>query len=397
MKEFLKKWLGPILIVAATAIVIISGIISGTLPAALAALAGAKPIPIALCVLLYLWYILIDAVSVRSALKSQGYHLHMVDSCVASIKGSYYSNITPGAAGGQPMHVHHLHKKGIPVGAGTSAVMCHFIAQQIMLTVLTTLVGIPYAGFAFSNVGSYWPILVFGYIYNTVTIIGVMLFNFSRRPVLWLVKIAIAIIEKFHLTKDPEAMREKWLKTADTFHDSMQQLKAHPTEWIKQLFFSAIQLLMLMSILYCVYKALGLTGASYGQILMMALCQYISAFYIPMPGASGAQEGVFSLYFGKMLPGTSCLAVMLVWRFMTYYLGLLIGAVVIMVDAKSEGVTNARREPFARRISQTKEELHSAGNNRKKELVQKIERFEHELSAHDRHAARSSSATAFQK
>ena len=88
---------------------------------------------------------------------------------------------------------------------------------------------------------------------------------------------------------------------------------------------------------------------------------------------------------------------MLVWRFMTYYLGLLIGAVVIMVDAKSEGVTNARREPFARRISQTKEELHSAGNNRKKELVQKIERFEHELSAHDRHAARSSSATAFQK
>ena len=91
MKEFLKKWLGPILIVAATAIVIISGIISGTLPAALAALAGAKPIPIALCVLLYLWYILIDAVSVRSALKSQGYHLHMVDSCVAAIKGSYYS------------------------------------------------------------------------------------------------------------------------------------------------------------------------------------------------------------------------------------------------------------------------------------------------------------------
>ena len=298
MKAFLKKWIGPILIVVTIAIVMISGTASGMLPAAIAALTGAKLGGIAICVLLYLGYLLMDAASVRSALKSQGYHLTLADACVASVKGNYYSNITPGATGGQPMQIHHLSKKGIPAGAGTSAVMSHFIAQHVMLTVLITLAGIPYAGCALSNVGSHWPILAFGYIYNAVMVTGVMLLCFSRRPVLWLVGKAVAIAEKLHLTKDPEAMREKWLQTADTFHDSMQQLKAHPMEMIKQLFFGALQLLMLMSILYFVYAALGLTGAAYGQILMMALCQHISAAYMPMPGASGAQEGVFSLYFG---------------------------------------------------------------------------------------------------
>ena len=391
MKDFLKKWIGPFLIIVTMAIVMISGIASGTLPAAIAALSGAKVSSIAWCVLLYLGFILTDAVSVRSALKSQGYNLSLVDACVASVKGSYYSNITPGAAGGQPMQIHHLSKKGISVGAGTSAVISHFIAQQVMLTMLITLAGIRYYGFALSNVGSYWPILAFGYIYNAVMVTGVMLLCFSRRSVLWLVNIGVGVAAKLHLTKDAEALKQKWLQTADTFSGSMQQLKAHPKEIVKQLVFGAMQLLMLMSILYFVYTALGLTGAVYGQILMMALCQHISAAYMPMPGASGAQEGVFSLYFGQLIPGSSCLAVMLIWRFMTYYLGLLLGAGVIMADAKREGTIKAKREQFIQRIALAKEELHSAGANRKKELIQKIERLEQELRVMDcRHAATSS-------
>lgn len=394
MKEFLKKWIGPILIVASITIVLISGFSSGTLPAAVSALAGAKLGSVAVCVLLYLGHLLMDAVSIRSALKSQGYHLTLIDACVSSVKGSYYSNITPGAAGGQPVQIHYLNKKGIPTGAGTSAVMSHFIAQQVMLTVLTTLVGIPYAGFALSNVGSHWPFLAFGYVYNAVMVTGVMLLCFSRRPVLWLVNKASAIASRLHLTKDPNTMRTKWLQTADTFHASMLHLKAHPGEIVKQLAFGAVQLLMQMSILYFVYTALGLRGAVYGQILMMALCQHISAAYMPMPGASGAQEGIFGLYFGQMIPGSSCLAVMLIWRFMTYYLGLLIGAGVIIADAKREGAMKSKRERFIRLIAQTKEELRIADINRKRELIPKIERLEKELHTIDRNAAVISGAAA---
>ena len=47
--------------------------------------------------------------------------------------GYYYSNITPSAAGGQPMQVNSLRKAGIPVGYGTMAVTIRFFANQFII------------------------------------------------------------------------------------------------------------------------------------------------------------------------------------------------------------------------------------------------------------------------
>ena len=51
----------------------------------------------------------------------------------------------------------------------------------------------------------------------------------------------------------------------------------------------------------------------------------VVAAYTPLPGASGAQEGVFSLYFQSLLPGDLMLSGLLAWRFITYYLVLIVG------------------------------------------------------------------------
>ena len=57
---------------------------------------------------------------------------------------------------------------------------------------------------------------------------------------------------------------------------------------------------------------------------------FISASYTPLPGASGAQEGGFLLYFnGIFTEGTIGLA-LLVWRFFTYYIFLLIGMLFVL-------------------------------------------------------------------
>ena len=211
-----------------------------------------------------------------------------------------------------------------------------------MLTVLMALLGIPHLGFALSSVGAHWPVLAFGYVYNIVMVTGVMLICFSRRPVLWLAGRAAALAPRLRLTRDPEGLREKWLQTADAFHRSMLHLKAHPAEMARQLLLGACQLLMQMSILYFACTALGIRSAGYAQIPVMALCQHISAAYMPMPGASGAQEGVFGMYFSSLIPGASLLAVMLVWRFMTYYLGLALGACIMAADARRAGARPCR-------------------------------------------------------
>ena len=72
-------------------------------------------------------------------------------------------------------------------------------------------------------------------------------------------------------------------------------------------------------------------GASYGQIITMAMLLYVSAAYTPLPGASGAQEGVFALYFANIFPSGIRLMALLLWRFFTYYISLIIGAIVTIV------------------------------------------------------------------
>ncbi len=373
MKEKIRVLAGPVLIIVTLAIVLISGMADGALSGALEAMRTACPGFLGLSALCYLGHLFLDAVSVRSVLRSEGYEISLKDAVAASVRGSFFSNITPGATGGQPMQIQRLNRCGISVGAGTSAVMTHFIAQHMMLTVLTVALGIPYLGFALSNVGASWPVLAIGLTYNTVMVTGVLVLCFSRRAVRWIVDRAALIAQKLRLSKDPEGLREKWLTTADHFHASMMHMKAHPGEMIRQLVFGGIQLVLLMSVLYFVCLSLGIQGAGFGPMLMMALCQHVSAAYMPMPGASGAQESVFGLYFGSLIPGSCCLAAMLIWRFMTYYLGLIIGGAVCLAERKREkNSMEIRRGTVPAKLKAARAELKTAsaaGRERLKEGI----------------------------
>ena len=327
MKNFLKKWISPIIILVTLAVVLIVGMVTGALPDAVNAVIHANPLCMAICVLLYIGYLLADAMAISSFLKSQGYSIRMKDAFASTLTGIYYAGITPGATGGQPMQIAHLRSSGIPVGVGTSAVAVSFISWHIMRVVLMTVLGIPYWDFIVSNLGQYWPFLLLGYAYNIILTGLWVLFCFSKRPVAWLVKLIGKIVTKLHISKNPEKLTERLERTAERFHTSMSGIRGQKGEILKQLLFGTMNVLCLSSILFFAYLGVGQRGASYGQITVMSLVQYTSAAYMPTPGASGAQEGLFSLYFGRMMQGGSLLAVMMIWRFMSFYLGLILGAV----------------------------------------------------------------------
>ncbi len=327
MKAFLKKWIGPLLILVTLTIVLIVGIVNGTLMDAVRAVMNANPVYMALCLLCYAGYMASDAIAIKSFLRRMGYSLRMRDSMAATLTGIYYANITPGATGGQPMQIHHLHTSGIPAGVGGSAVAVSFISWHLMRVVLMTVFGIAYWDFVAENLGSYWPFFFVGYAYNIVLIIFWLLFCFTKKPVAWIVRVVAKIVEKFHFSKNPEKLTASMVHTADRFHSSMKELKKYKGEIFIQILLGTTNVICLTSIMYFAYRGVGLQGASYGQVTVMSLAQYTSAAYMPTPGAAGAQEGIYGLYFGKMMQGASLLAVMMIWRFFSFYLGLILGAV----------------------------------------------------------------------
>lgn len=92
-------------------------------------------------------------------------------------------------------------------------------------------------------------------------------------------------------------------------------------------------MLSLMGIPVCVYHAFGQTGVTDAQLLAVALMLFVSASYTPLPGASGAQEGGFLLYYQGIFAGGTLRLALLVWRFFTYYLYLLVGIADTIVTA----------------------------------------------------------------
>lgn len=349
MKPRTKQILNFLFIFGVLAVVLLVGVNGQEMSGAMDALRRIGPGWIVLCLLAYAAYTLLDALSVHFFLHRQGYAITLRYALFVAITGSYYSNITPGATGGQPMQVYYLKKKGVPIGIGTSALTVKFFSFQFMLALIGTVLWIAYGGYIQARVGSSMWILVIGYVYNALSVCLVVLMAISKRPGWFLLRLGVRLGTKLRLLKDPEGALVKCEDVLETFHSSVMMIARRPVDLLLQLLLGGAQLLSLMAVLFFVYHAFKLTGATYGQLTALNVMLYTSAAYTPLPGASGAQEGVFALYFADVFPDGIRLMALLLWRFFTYYLSLLIGAAVTIVhgfrhtrDAKTSSDLNAR-------------------------------------------------------
>lgn len=327
MKPRTKKILNFALIFGTLAIVLLIGVNGQEMSGAVDALKSVAPKWLILCTLTYFGFVLTDALAIYYYLRNQGYAITLRYALYVGICGMYYSNITPGASGGQPMQVYYLTKRSVPIGIGTSALTVKFFCFQFMLMVFSTVLWIAYGPFVFQQVGKSRWILILGYVYNDVSVCLVLLMAVNKRIVWWIIRQCIKLGGKLHLCKNPEAALTKWEDVLDTFHSSVMSLRERPMQLLTQMIIAAAQLLSLMTVTYFIYRAFDLTGVGYWQIITMAVMLYVSAAYTPLPGASGAQEGVFALYFADIFPDGIRLMALLLWRFFTYYISLILGAV----------------------------------------------------------------------
>ena len=74
---------------------------------------------------------------------------------------------------------------------------------------------------------------------------------------------------------------------------------------------------------------------SLGLVVVTTFVMYFS----PTPGASGISEGVFGSFFRDILSGNHLILVIVGWRLLTIYLGMIIGLLVF----QRELVANRRR------------------------------------------------------
>ena len=332
MSPTLKRLLSFAFLLLTLGIVLYAGFQGNDLEELAVALSSMSPVYLAICLACWALYVVCNALSVFHFLTCQGYRIRLGQCLHAAITGLYYSNITPGASGGQPMEMYCLSKYRISIGVSGSALAVKFVVFQAMLLLTGAVLWAVNFGYVSQHAPGMTWFIVLGYVVNFFSIGMVALMAISSRAVHAVIELCIRVGVRLKICKSPDASRLRWENHCQSFLSSVRMLIRKPRDVLVQCLIALVELFSLMAVIIALYHSFGLSGDGLSQLLAMGVLLYVSASFTPLPGASGAQEGGFAAFFRDIFPDATLFVALLIWRFSTYYLTLLVGALVSVVD-----------------------------------------------------------------
>jgi uncharacterized protein (TIRG00374 family) len=241
----------------------------------------------------------------------------------------FFNGITPFASGGQPMQIYMLGKSGLKFTHSTNIIVQDFILYQMALIthgVIAVLLNLK-LGLVESN-----PLLinltVVGFIINTLVGVGLLFVSFSTKFNKFVVNKVIGLFSKIKIVKNKEKTIESWKIKLKEFNESAVLLREKKSLIIKGYIYNIIGLACYyLTPLFVIY-ALGF-GDSITMISTYVCCAYVSIIgaFVPLPGGSGGIEGSFLEFFGNFMAPATTKAVLILWRSITYYLAIIVGAI----------------------------------------------------------------------
>lgn len=242
----------------------------------------------------------------------------------------FFNGITPFSSGGQPMEVYYLNKVGVKVANGTNAIAIDFVLYQMALIVNGLLaIFLNYKYHFFASNSLLRKLTLVGFIINTLVGVGLLFICFSSWFNKWVLNIIVKISHKLGFIKDKDKFTSKWINNLNEFHDSAKLLVKNKSLFIKGFIYNFVGLLAFYVVPFFVFLALGNNSINAVEAITASAYVLVIGAFVPIPGGSGGIEYGFLQFFGNFVSGGLLSAGLLIWRFVTYYLGIIIGAVMI--------------------------------------------------------------------
>lgn len=248
----------------------------------------------------------------------------------------FFDGITPSSSGGQPYQLYAFNKEKISIPNATNIVIQNFIVYQIALILLGLIAVISnkYLNL-FKDLGVIRKLILLGFIINVIVIIGLFSLAFMKKLNKIIIELIIRLLTKINLIKNKENIINNLNNIVENFHEGAIILLKNKKDFIKTIFYNFMALLLMYSIPVIIIFGLGdyKSITLYESIIASAHVMLIGSF-IPIPGASGGLEYAFTQFYGVFISNTKLTLVMLLWRSLTYYLGVIIGAVLLNIRKK---------------------------------------------------------------
>ena len=246
----------------------------------------------------------------------------------------FFNGVTPFSTGGQPMEVYMLTEHKIPVAQATNYTIQSFIFYQIALVICGTFaVFYNFIFHIFPKVKLLQHFVVLGFIINIAVVIVLLLISYSKYITDKICLLIIKIMKKIKKKVNEEEIRSK----INEYYDGFQAMKKNKRLIVSGIILNIVSLLCLYCIpIFIVYSMGDFTSLSISDTITSSAYVYLIGAFVPIPGASGGIEYGFTQFFGNFLGEGLLKAVLLLWRALTYYLGVIIGAIIFNMEKKVE-------------------------------------------------------------
>jgi len=247
----------------------------------------------------------------------------------------YYSAITPFATGGQPMQIAYMKRYGISIAKSTSIIAIRFVGFTFSLCAFYILSMLLNGQYYISTQPAIFWLTTVGFIANFIAFSGVLLIMVNRKLVEKIGLFVIRVLSRFKLFKRLENLKDKYLLGVKDFAEAAEYIRKNKLKAVIVFGLSIVSVFCMYSISYIVFKAIGGTQHSLVELMSMQIFLYLAVSFFPTPGALGASEGGFLLFFAPYFGSFVYLATIL-WRLFTYYSNLIVGGIVIIIDEFSK-------------------------------------------------------------
>lgn len=242
----------------------------------------------------------------------------------------FTSAITPSAVGGSALGMIFLNREGISLGRSTTLMMTTILLDELFFTITCPLIvlvvdasslfGFSDGGFSIGLKAAFW--IVYGVIvaWTLLLFLGIIV-----APE----KVRTAIVALFKL-RWLRRWQQGALQTADNMVDTSRMLRGcNAMWWLRAFGATAVSWCSRFLVVNMIFLAFA-PAASQLTVFGRQFVVWVILMVTPTPGGAGVSEWLFTEYYGDLIGSAGlALVIALMWRLISYYIYLVIGACIL--------------------------------------------------------------------
>jgi uncharacterized protein (TIRG00374 family) len=257
--------------------------------------------------------------------------------------GVFFSHITPSGTGGQFAQAYAFSKQGIEIANAASILVMHFLLLQIaqiifgIIALLFRLEKFLAITETVNLFGASIPIIylsLLGFAVNFFVIFFILALAKSKFLHETIINGFVALFGKLKIIKNPDKVRSNLQVQIENFRVESKRLQSNTPVTVVLVVLFFLRLTLLYSIPYLSAMALPSIDLSQTNIfdgIFMTAYLNVIIYFAPLPGSVGFSEFFFSFLFQSLFGNyAQTIAPQLIWRGVTFYLTLIIGAISVI-------------------------------------------------------------------